>query len=114
MSEENKDYVLLFEAPKIDPPQFRLYYDENTGNVLFYTCEKLEGKYIIVDSVTFACARYDVKVVNGKLVSTNPAHSTGKLVHDTSGTLCSKEDISIIAKNIGPDTQYWKLKIYEL
>ena len=61
----DEDYVLVFEAPKIEPPEFRLYYDEETGKVLFYTCEKPEGKYLVIDSVTFACARQDVRVIDG-------------------------------------------------
>ena len=42
------DFVIIFEAPKIVPPEFRLYYDD-TGRVICYTCEKLPGKYIVIE-----------------------------------------------------------------
>jgi hypothetical protein len=50
---QQEEYILTWEAPKIEPPEFRLYYDEK-GNVICYTCEKLEGNYVIIDAQTFA------------------------------------------------------------
>lgn len=112
---DTQDYVLVFEAPKIEPPEFRLYYDEETGKVLFYTCEKPEGKYIVVDTVTFACARQDVRVIDGKLSTVNPASIISKLKpHDSDGVKTFKEDISIIADEDSTDVQIWKLMTYEL
>jgi hypothetical protein len=111
-----EDYVLVFEAPKIEPPEFRLYYDEETGKVLFYTCEKLEGKYIVIDSITYACARQDVKVIDGRLSKANPSAVVTKLMPDNDqGVDCLIEDISIVAdKNTAIETQKWKLNVYEL
>jgi hypothetical protein len=115
MNEEKDDYVMIFEAPKIEPPEFRLYYEEETGKVLFYTCEKPEGKFIIIDSVTFACARQDVRVVDGKLSTVNPALVISKLIpNDQQGIKCLKEDISIIAEDTINEVQLWKLETYEL
>jgi len=116
MTEEEKDYVLVFEAPKIEPPEFRLYYEEETGKVLFYTCEKPEGKYIVIDSVTFACARQDIRVINGRLSTVNPAFIVSKLVPNAEeGTKCLKEDLSIVAVDYqGTDVQQWKAMVYEL
>jgi len=112
---ETEDYVLVFEAPVIVPPEFRLYYDEETGKVLFYTCEKPEGKYIVIDSITFACARQDVRVVNGKLSTVNPSSIVSKLKpSDSTGTRCLREDISIVADEDSTDVQTWKLMTYEL
>ena len=51
--------------------EFRLYYDDD-GKVLFYTCEKPEGKYITIDRLTFAQARPDLRVIDGKLSNINP------------------------------------------
>lgn len=113
MSEE-QDYVMIFEAPKIAPPEFRLYYDDN-GRVVTYTCEKIEGNYIVIDAMTFAEARPDVRVVDGKLASTVNATVIAKLVPDLSeGIVCAKEDVSLIVGDdyIG-DTTKWKIKLYE-
>ena len=110
----DEDYVLVFDAPKIEPPEFRLYYEEETGKVLFYTCEKPEGKYLVIDSVTFACARHDVRVIDGRLSTVNPAFIVSKLIPSEEGTTCLREDISIIASKDHADTQDWKMITYEL
>ena len=47
MNDQEETYF-IYEAPKIIPPEFRLYYDEK-GNVITYTCEKLEGNYLDVN-----------------------------------------------------------------
>lgn len=111
---EEQDYVMIFEAPKIIPPEFRLYYDDN-GRVVTYTCEKIEGKYIVIDAMTFAEARPDVRVVDGKLASTVNVTVIAKLVPDsTEGITCAKEDVSILVDpSYTGDTTKWKLKLYE-
>jgi hypothetical protein len=113
MSEE-KDYVLIFEAPKIVPPEFRLYYDDK-GKVITYTCEKLDGKYIVIDALTFAEARPDVRVVDGKLTSSVNSTVIAKLTPDLNeGVVCAEEDVSIIvADSYTGNTTKWKLQIYE-
>jgi hypothetical protein len=105
------EYVITWEAPVIEKPEFRLYYD-NKGNVICYTCEKLtEGNYIVIDALTFAESRPDVRVVNGKLVKASAGAVISKLHPDVEGILCEQEDVSILTDKNG---QYWKLKTYEL
>lgn len=112
MNEEEQ--MIIWEAPKIVPPEFRLYYDEK-GKVVTYTCEKLEGKYIVIDALTFAQARPDVRVIDGKLSTVQPAHVITKLMPDETGITCSKDDVSIVVdENYNGETQKWNLKIYEL
>lgn len=110
-----EDYILVFEAPKIEKPEFRLYYDDQ-GKVLFYTCEKPEGNYIIVDAITFAAARPDVRVVDGKLSTVNSNLVIAKLMPDADeGIECALEDISIVASSKDKiKKQKWKLNVYEL
>ena len=112
----SKEVVVIWEAPKIVPPEFRLYYDEN-GNVICYTCAKLEGNHIIIDAPTFAAARPDIRVINGK-ISTVQAHAVvSKLMPEPiwkEGQACAAEDISIV---VDPTylgmTMYWKMVSYE-
>ena len=110
------DVVVLWDAPKIIPPEFRLYYNKETGHVLFYTGEKAEGDFIVIDAITFAAARSDLRIINGK-ISTVQAHAVvHKLMPDVEeGQACAEEDISIIidAAYSGNKT-YWKLTSYEL
>jgi hypothetical protein len=111
MAEQNgEDYVIVWEDPVIEKPEFRLYRDDK-GYVVCYTCEKLEGNYIVVDTMTFAEARPDVRVVDGRLVRVSANAVISRLYPDDKGVLCEKEDISIIADR---DGIYWKMKTYEL
>lgn len=109
-NESETEYVITWEAPVIEKPEFRLYYDDK-GNVVCYTCEKLEGTYIVIDSLTFAEARPDLKVVNEKIIRIGNNAVISKLFPDTEGVLCEVEDVSIVTDKNG---QYWKLKTYEL
>lgn len=105
MADENEEYVITWEAPVIEKPEFRLYYDDR-GNVITYTCEKLEGDYIVVDAMTFAEARPDVKVIDGRLIRAGTGAVISKLCRDKTGIMCELEDVSIVTEN---DGQYWKL-----
>lgn len=108
-----KDEMFIWEPAAIIKPEFRLYYD-STGSIICYTCEKLEGDYIVIDAQTYAESRYDAKVLNGKIVNNFSNAVISRLTKDVEGTLCSKEDISIIVDSDEVDNQYWKLKVYEL
>ncbi len=108
--DNDQEYVITWEAPVIEKPELRLYYDDK-GSVICYTCEKLEGKYIIVDNLTFAEARPDIKVIDGKILKASSGTLISKLHPSTEGILCEVEDVSIITSSEG---QYWKLKTYSL
>ena len=109
-----EEIVILWEAPKIDKPEFRLYYDEN-GKVITYTCDKLLGKYIVVDAVTFSQARHDIRVVDEKIVNLSCANYTSKLKpNDESGAYCLEEDISIVVNQTDSCSKTrWRLEINE-
>ena len=108
MSDE--EYVIVWEAPEIVKPEFRLYYDKR-GNVLFYTCEKPDGDYVVIDALTFAEARPDIRIVDGRIVRDCTSTLSSRLHLDTDGMLCEVEDISVITETGG---QYWKLKTVSL
>lgn len=110
---QNNEHFILFEAPKVEPLEFRLYYDDE-GKVLFYTCEKPEGKYLVIDSSTFAQARHDLRVIDGKLSSVNPRAIISKLIPDSTGEKCSLEDVSIVVDDTySGSTTNWKLTVHE-
>ena len=112
---QEEEYILFWEAPKVEAPEFRLYYDDK-GNVICYTCEKLEGNYLIIDKQTYAEARPDVRVVDGRISTVNPAYIITKIMPSEEGIDCEIEDVSIIVntKDSKTKTQKWKLNIYEL
>jgi hypothetical protein len=107
------EQVIIWEAPPIIKPEFRLYYDER-GNVLFYTCEKPEGKYVVIDAITYAQSRPDIKVVDGKVAGGISFSVISKLIPDAQGTSCASEDLSIIVDSSYNNITKWKLKTYEL
>lgn len=111
MSEET---VIIFSAPIIEKPEYRLYYDEE-GNVICYTCDKLPGNYIIIDAQTFAEGRPDYKVIDGTLRKINLSTYVSKLVPVDNGTVtCAIDDVTIIVEEKSNNTQDWILKTYEL
>ena len=112
----DQDYIILWEQPKLEPPEFRLYYDDN-GKVISYSGDKSgTGNYIIIDAMTFAAARPDIRIVDGKISTVSPNSVVHKLMpNDSDGIDCHPEDISLIVESTYIDkTQKWKLKTYEL
>lgn len=106
--------MVVWEAPVIVKPEFRLYYNE-AGRVECYTCEKLEGKYIVVDAVTFAQSRPDLRVVDGKLSTVSTGSVVSKLTKSDTGARCAAEDISIlVSEDYAGDITNWELLTYEL
>lgn len=105
---------LVTEFVENDPVQFRVYYDDN-GKVLFYTCDKPEGNYLIIDNATFAEKRFDFKVIDGKLSRLVPGLTISKLMPCDSGKECAKQDISIVVdKEFTGEVTNWKMVTYEL
>jgi len=89
--------------PAVDPVEleYRLYYND-LGEPLFYSTDNQPGNYIIVDKETYNVGRYDVRIVDGRLIRPTQ-YIYQKLVPVNQGI-----DVSIIL----PD-QKWKLKRYE-
>lgn len=110
-----EEEILLWEPPPLQKPEFRLYYDDK-GKVLFYSCEKPEGNYIIIDAATYAAGRPDLRVIDGKISTAIPSLVVSKLMpNETDGIICASEDISIVVDdNYKGKTTKWKLNTYEL
>lgn len=102
--------IVLWEPSTLEKPEFRLYYDEE-GNVLTYTTEKLPGNFIVIDKMTFAEARPDVKVFEGLLIRKSNLTVVSKLVPNIEGISCSIDDISILDNS--SNTINWSLKTRE-
>lgn len=108
------EHVLIWEPKPLQKPEFRLYYDDK-GKVLFYSCEKPEGNYIVIDAATYAAGRPDVRVIDGKISTAIHSLVVSKLMPNIEGTSCTEEDISIVVDdNYKGKTTKWKLNTYEL
>lgn len=93
--------------------EYRLYYDE-TGKALFYTCEKPEGNFIVVDAQAYAECRLDVQVKDGVMSRINKVHTLSRLVKDINGTKCATHDVTLIVDdNFDGETKNWYYKNVE-
>lgn len=111
---DEKNFTIIWEAPAIVKPEFRLYYDE-AGRVICYTCEKLEGNYVVIDSSAYAEGRPDIRVVDGRLSAGVSATVVSRLVPSSTGIRCAIEDFNIVVDDdYQGETITWKLKTYEL
>jgi len=110
--DDEKDFIVIFEAPVIEKPEFRLYYDEQ-GKVVCYTTEKLEGNYLVIDKLTFAECRPDIRVIDKKIIRNYQVGIICKLKPDSNGsTQCATDDISIITDDTSISTTKWEYKLY--
>ena len=89
--------------------EYRLYYDPESGDPLFYTSEDEPGTYIIVDKKTYNIGNYHCRVVNNKIESLNTSGSYQKLVPADEGCTVHSTNIMIISQK----GKCWKLKNYE-
>lgn len=97
-----------FEWPESKPASYRLYYNED-GTPKCYTMEDMPGKYIEVDSHTYALTPWNVRVVDNKLQIVEPVVVVKKLVpNNTNGTACHPNDVCVIVEETKPHT-VWKL-----
>lgn len=102
--------VSEYQEPVQPTLECRLYYDD-TGRVLFYATEQLDGKYLVVTKEQYAEGRYDITIINGEIkYPVNKVYR--KLVPSTTGTATLRNDVAIIS-NTETDSQFWKVKIYE-
>ncbi len=111
---ENEDYIIIWEPKQLEKPEFRLYYDD-AGKLLFYTCEKPEGNYIVIDAQTFAEGRPDVRVIDGKITQASSIAIVSKLMPSDEGFSCAEEDVSILVdETYTGEVKKWKAVTYEL
>lgn len=113
MLDNEIEKLLIRHSP--DEIEFRLYYDTK-GCIICYTCEKLEGDYVIIDALTYAEARHDLRVIDGAIVKTSDFITIRKIIQSTKGKRCASEDVNII---VSDDDDYegktilWDLVTYE-
>jgi len=93
----------------IAQPEYRLYYDPESGTPLFYSMEDEQGTYIVVDKKTYNQGNYHCRVEKGKLLNLNITGNFRKLVPSNSGTSTHPTNIMIVSEK-GTN---WKLKTYE-
>ena len=84
--------------------EYRLYYNEETGEPLFYSMSEEDGCFIVIDHKTYSFSRYDIKVKNGEIIDI-PANEVRKYKPSNAGTACHATNIMII----DPESSfYWR------
>jgi hypothetical protein len=74
--------------------EFRLYHDN--GKFLRYSCEELNGEYIVIDAETYALGNPHVQVIDGKIEPLTFGLELYKLIKARKGISCPIEDIAIV------------------
>lgn len=98
-----------FEWPDPTLVSYRCYYKDD-GTVDFYTMEDLPGNYIEVEQQVYVLAK-PARVVDGKLIITRPKTVVQKLQPDSTGTLCHRQDVSVVVEDRGT---YWNYQQHEI
>ena len=114
----SKEFAELFNETlvkgnkKIDI-EYRLYYNKETCEPLYYTMEdKSQGDYIVVSKEQYTEGRYDIRVRNGIIEKLVDAVIWTKLVPDQEGSISTRTDNVMIVDQDG--SARWKLKTYYL
>jgi hypothetical protein len=89
--------------------EYRLYYNPETGDPLFYTSSDEPGTYIVVDKKAYDIGNYNVKVENKILINLNYIKGYKKLVPADSGKPCHPSNVMLIDYT---SNTHWKLKNY--
>ena len=108
---ENFWRALAEPAPEPVPIFFRLYYNER-GEPVSYSMDDRPGNYIEIDAETYQRSRFNVRVVDGKLVPVVYKRPVSKLKPSTAGTPCSIENVSVVVAEDQPHIK-WSLKSNE-
>ena len=105
----------FFEALKNIPAQqkveleYRLYYDPDSGDPLFYTSTDEPGTYIVVDKKTYDISNYHCVVRDKKIVNLNIIGAYRKLIPSDTGVTTHADNVMIVAET----GQNWSTKTYE-
>ena len=105
----------FFEAIKNLPEQktveleYRLYYDSESGEPLFYTSTDEPGTYIVVDKSTYDTSNYHCVVKDGKIINLNIVGAYRKLVPSNTGVTTHTDNVMIVEET----GKHWTIKTYE-
>ena len=110
---EFEKFLKEYQPIELKQPDFRLYYNDD-GSIICYSCENLEGNYVLIDAQTYAECRQDVTIVDGKIETVKPLVLVQKLVESKQGTRCAIDDINIVVSDdYNGETTNWEMKKYE-
>ena len=105
------DFVgLINDAQQQNKPvdiEYRLYYNNETGEPIEYSNENLSGDYIVVTKEQYAAGRHDVIVKDKAIVPVEELKYIRKLVPSFSGTACHKSNVLLVEK---ASNTKWKIK----
>lgn len=105
----------FFEALKNLKPrkstelEYRLYYDPDTGNPLFYTSTHESGTYIVIDKQTYDTSNYHCIIKSGKIINLTTTRVYSKLVPSDTGITTHTENVMIVTET----GKNWAIKTYE-
>ena len=90
-------------------PEYRLYYDTESGIPLFYSMEDEQGTYVVVDKKTYNQGNYHCRIEKDKIINLNVTGTYCKLVPSDTGVTTHTDNVMIVT-TIG---KKWAMKTYE-
>ena len=87
--------------------EYRLYYDEQ-GWPLFYSTERVEGNYVVIDRQTYLDSPKHIRIVDGKIKRIKVLFGK-KLVPAEQGQACDSTDVCVIVADQSPSKK-WAIK----
>ena len=89
--------------------EYRLYYDSDSGEPLFYTSTDEPGTYVVVDKQTYDISNYHCVVKDGKIFNLNTVGAYRKLVPSDTGVTTHTNNVMIVTET----GQNWAIRTYE-
>jgi len=104
-------FKALGSLPKQAEPQteYRLYYDPESGEPLYYSMDNEPGTYIVIDKKTYSIGNYHCVIKDNKIINLNIVGAYRKLVPSNTGVTTHTDNVMIVSKT----GQNWEIKTYE-
>lgn len=104
-------FTKFLNTPKVKVDfEYRLYYNKQNGDPLFYSMEDNEsGDFIVVTHEQYTEGRYDIRILNGKIEKLSESENWTKLVPSSTGTSTRADNVMIVDNN---GSAKWKIKTY--
>jgi len=90
-------------------PEYRFYYDPDSGAPLFYSMEDEQGTYVVVDKETYNQGNYHCCVEKGKIVNLSTTGTYRKLVPSYTGVTTHTDNVMIVTET----GKNWAITTYE-
>lgn len=104
-----QEFLAIWQGQTIESVEleYRLYYDD-LGFPLFYSTEKVDGNYIVVDKETYLNSPKHIRIIDGKIKVVKTVFGK-KLAPSDQGRACDPSDVCVLVDESQPNIR-WTIK----